>query len=396
MAGRSLNVTILTMTRSRRFQRRIPAPGVEEINIPENWLKTLANKSLYALLGASADDLAACMTARFHPALRRAFERESRRAKVIVLTHPYMTNLARVVRNKPILYESLNVETDLKAVLFGPRFWGRWAARMVRRCEERAVYMSRAVAACSTENADSFRALFPEAMRDPAGDVKPVILAPNGVLCRAHWLACGWTNAATPETLDAPPPIDRAALKRRAGLADETVAVFLGSGHPPNQRAALFIIEKLAPRHPNVLFLILGGVCWAVHDRIVPSNVLLLYECDETLKNRVLGMADIALNPLSEGSGVSLKTMDCLAAGATILSTEVGARGVDIQDGANGLIRPLEGFDEALEELAKDPARRHSLGEAGRLLAWRRYDWNITSRAFIETLENWVLEQENG
>ncbi|MFP4379078.1 MAG: glycosyltransferase family 4 protein [Candidatus Sumerlaeia bacterium] len=388
MVARHNHVTILTLTRLKTHRRKTLAPNLEELNIPEGWLKTFTNKTMFALLGKSSNDISAYLTSRWLREFRRALDREALFADVLVLSHPYMVKSVGKRHKKPVIYESHNVEYHLKKSLFTKGPLARWALRKVYQCEKAAVARADLIAVCSQENADSFRKLYPREVFESDGEDKPVLIVPNGVNCRAHWYSCGWRNGLAGKSLpEEPPALHFAEMKRQAGLGRETVAVFLGSGHPPNQQAAQYIIDTLAPENPEILFLILGSVCWAVHGRILPRNVLMLYQCSETMKNRFLGIADIAVNPLQTGSGVSLKTMDCLAAGTAMLSTEVGARGVDIVEGREGYIRSLDQFSETLQQMQSDPAGLRKMGENGRKLAWEKYDWRITSKGFIEALD---------
>jgi len=381
--AREANVTVLTQTQDAACRRQAPAPGLEEINIPETRLNRLGRKALSALVGVATDDVVAYLTVGWNRAMRRAFERESRFARAVVLSHPFMVPLLRrkcegadPVR-AAVIYESHNVEAHLKEQLYGDGFWGRWGAARARACEREAVGRARALASCSEENNERFRRLYPEETRR----LENVLVVPNGVNCAAH----GDLSAQ-----------ERRDLKRRAGLSDDPIAIFVGSGHPPNVEAARHIVEKLAPEHPDVLFMILGGACWPLKSLLArlarprPSNVLFFFEQGETTKNRLLDMADIALNPLTKGSGVSLKALDYLAAGTAVVTTEIGMRGVKAENGVHAVICPLEEFSREIARLAGNPEVCHQMGEHGRRLAREVYDWSVTTQPFIDALARFL------
>ena len=381
LVAREAHVTILTQTSAPSYRRQAPAQGLEEINIPENRPGALLRKVLYALTGTPCDDVAAYLTARYNRPLRKAFAREARFAGVIVLSHPYFVPLLRgTTVDVPVIYESHNVEAVLKEHLYGRGFWQRWALRRVMKCEREAVRRSRLVTACSEEDGRHLRSLYGEAggTRADSG-ARPdsrIIVVTNGVDCQAHQSDCAG--------------MDRAALRKTAGVGDEPMAIFLGSGHQPNTAAARFIIEELVPRHPEILFVIVGAVCWTVQPAVCPPNLLLFFEREERIKNRLLAMADVALNPLTTGSGVSLKTLDCLAAGTAILSTETGARGVAIENAVHGVLCPLERFSDELTNLTRDMKACHRMGARARQLAIEKYDWPVTTRPFIEAIRDWL------
>ena len=368
VAAAGFNVTILTQTNSHSFARRALARGVEEINVPQNLLYRLARPFAARLIGVAADDLVAYLTVRRSGAMREAVRREARFARTVVVSHPYLVPLARDLAGKTIVYESHNVEADLKRKMYDKGFWGRWGQRRVRRCEAEAIRQAEIVTACSEENHAAYRKLYPAEI---AG--KRAIVTSNGVDCGAH------RPAASLE--------ERRVLKRRLGFGDEVIAAFLGSGHPPNVEAGRFVMEELAPRHPEVVFLILGSVCWALRREGHPQNVVMFYHLTDEEKNRLLAATDIALNPLTTGSGTSLKILDYLAAGAAVLTTVVGARGVGITDGVDGVVCDLEEFSGALEKLAGDAAGRHAMGARGVELAREKYDWGVTAGGILEELK---------
>jgi glycosyltransferase involved in cell wall biosynthesis len=82
----------------------------------------------------------------------------------------------------------------------------------------------------------------------------------------------------------------------------------------------------------------------------------------------------IALTSANEGTPVSL--IEALAAGCAVVSTAVGGVRDVVDDGRAGLLVPLgdlSAFADRLEELARSPELRRSLGEAGRRYVANRY-----------------------
>ncbi|MBN1868527.1 glycosyltransferase [Candidatus Sumerlaeota bacterium] len=365
--GRETNVTVLTQTPDAQCRRLAIAPGVEEINIPENGLKRIAKKAAAAFLGVAADDLVARLTVRFDRSFRRAFRRESRFAGCVVLSQPFLVPLVRGLSDVPVVYESHDVAALLKKELYGNGFLARRALAAVRRCEREAIRRARVVAACSEEDRRRFRELY--------ADVCPperLVVVPNGVDYSRHFVY----------SLD-----EKRGLRRRSGLPNAAaMAAFLGSGHPPNVEAARFIIDSLAPRLPDMLFLLVGGVCWPLQFEPRSSNVVLMFEQDEIVKNRLLAISDIALNPLTSGSGTSLKMLDCMAAGAAVVATDKGARGVAIESGVNGVVCATDAMADEIACLVADPALCAEIGSRGRDLARELYDWSVVSAGFVSAI----------
>ena len=69
--------------------------------------------------------------------------------------------------------------------------------------------------------------------------------------------------------------------------------------------------------------------------------------------------------------------------GKAVVSTSVGAEGLPLVSGEHFLCadEPAS-FAAAVVALLRDPARRRSLGEAGRRLTQERYGWPQVARTF--------------
>jgi glycosyltransferase involved in cell wall biosynthesis len=148
--------------------------------------------------------------------------------------------------------------------------------------------------------------------------------------------------------------------------------LFIGSDHYPNREAAQYICDLEAQLGPKlgVQFVIVGdagrGICSSQHLRVTG------FVDDVT---DYLMAADIALNPLTNGSGTSLKAVENLACGLPTITTEVGIRGLDIVPGRDALVGTRDQFPKLIERLISDLALQHRLTRAGRQLAERKYGW---------------------
>jgi glycosyltransferase involved in cell wall biosynthesis len=83
-----------------------------------------------------------------------------------------------------------------------------------------------------------------------------------------------------------------------------------------------------------------------------------------------------AVVPLKVGGGSRLKILEAMAAGVPVVSTTLGAEGLEVTDDKNILIAdPTEKMVEAIIKLIEQPEQRKQLREAGRTLISNRYDW---------------------
>jgi glycosyltransferase involved in cell wall biosynthesis len=95
--------------------------------------------------------------------------------------------------------------------------------------------------------------------------------------------------------------------------------------------------------------------------------------------------------PLRLGSGTRLKILEAMAAGVPVISTTLGAEGLEAEPGEEILIADTpEDTVGAIASLRRNPELRHTLEERGRKLAARRYDWAVIGDRLYSIYENAV------
>jgi glycosyltransferase involved in cell wall biosynthesis len=104
-----------------------------------------------------------------------------------------------------------------------------------------------------------------------------------------------------------------------------------------------------------------------------------------------LARARIFVCPIRYGSGTRLKLFEAFAAGLPVVSTRLGAEGIDCVDGEHLLLAdtPAEQAT-AISRLLADDELARSLGAAGRSLATERYDWPLIGRGLVEIYEELI------
>jgi glycosyltransferase involved in cell wall biosynthesis len=101
-----------------------------------------------------------------------------------------------------------------------------------------------------------------------------------------------------------------------------------------------------------------------------------------------LAEASLYVVPLRVGGGTRLKIFEALAMGKAVLSTTVGAEGLDVVDGRHLVLADgPEAFANAIAGLLGDSTRRRRLAAEGRRLVEDRYSWGQVTRAFERHLE---------
>jgi glycosyltransferase involved in cell wall biosynthesis len=159
--------------------------------------------------------------------------------------------------------------------------------------------------------------------------------------------------------------------------------------YKPNIDAANFIIRQIAPGLPDFKFLLAGEISRAFVSAKLPANIKFLGKVNEEQLDLVLRAADIAINPMFDGSGVNIKMLDYLAYGLPIVTTECGARGIETGGQEVMIVASPADFPEAIRKLNADLGLKARLAEAGRRLAFERYDW----KAISQELKNALLKR---
>lgn len=98
--------------------------------------------------------------------------------------------------------------------------------------------------------------------------------------------------------------------------------------------------------------------------------------------------ASVSIVPLRVGGGTRLKIYESMAARVPVVSTSVGAEGLDVRSPDHLLLADTpESFAEACLELLDSPARRRELARSAWEWIAARYSWDEIARRFEEALE---------
>jgi glycosyltransferase involved in cell wall biosynthesis len=88
--------------------------------------------------------------------------------------------------------------------------------------------------------------------------------------------------------------------------------------------------------------------------------------------------AAISVVPLLTGSGTRLKILEAMGMGVPIISTAIGAEGIDYTDGREIVIADKESdFANKVIALLKNKVQRINMSKEARKLVSVQYDWNV-------------------
>jgi len=150
----------------------------------------------------------------------------------------------------------------------------------------------------------------------------------------------------------------------------EVISFFGGPGFP-NLDGVQWFHDKVLPRLEN-----LRDKC-VLHGTINTSPLTVFFpglskgKCFSSLIEHYRGV-DIAINPMLYGSGLKIKTVEALAYGIPLVTTSVGAQGLQEEQGRSFLLADTgEAFAEAICELASSFELRQTLSAHARTYAKR-------------------------
>ncbi len=179
----------------------------------------------------------------------------------------------------------------------------------------------------------------------------------------------------------------RVAVPPLAGRRD---LMFIGGfRHPPNEDAVRFFATEIFPRVkaqlPGVRFLVVGGdVPPAVRELAADDVVITGYVEDV---DPIFDGARVFVAPLRYGAGLKGKITQSFTCGLPVVTTAIGAEGLDIAAGVHALIadRP-DDFAARVIELYQDGALWARLSSAAREHVDARFGHAAVARQVDETL----------
>ncbi len=102
----------------------------------------------------------------------------------------------------------------------------------------------------------------------------------------------------------------------------------------------------------------------------------------------------VSVVPVRAGGGSRLKILEAMAMGIPVVSTSIGAEGLQVCHGENIILADdARGFAEWVVRCARDQDLRERLIANGQKLVRARYGWDSLSRKFVSWLENLVQQR---
>ena len=148
-------------------------------------------------------------------------------------------------------------------------------------------------------------------------------------------------------------------------------------GFEPNREAAERMVEQIFPRvlaqRPEAKLILVGKDSDTLASRAArPNGVEYLGFVSDL--DAVIGRSAVFVCPMVNGGGTRIKLLDAAAYALPIVSTAMGAEGIDFVDGRDCLLRNTDqAFAEACIDLLDNRVRGRELGIAARSLIEANY-----------------------
>lgn len=348
-----------------RTHRRQLSEGLSEVRVPKTLEHCKIEAGLIEEVGAPISDIALLKYHQYTPEYLKILHNCCKDSEVLVCSHPYTFNTVRAVGKRRIWYDAHNVEYLLKKNILPECAKKEELLQLISEAEEECCNRSELVLSCSQEDKESLCKLYNL-------NENKVIVVPNG------------TNATVISYLL---PDERMKMKEKEAGRKKS-AIFVGSYHGPNLIAVDYIV-KMAHELPEVQFIIVGSAGKWLENRHIPENVTVTGVLEEKDKAAKLKISDIALNPMTYGSGTNLKILEYFAYGLPVISTPVGVRGLNLSNGKQAVVCDIDSFTAAIRKLlAAGTAERASLVKEARRFVEENYDWKVIAQGLIDELKH--------
>jgi GT2 family glycosyltransferase len=193
--------------------------------------------------------------------------------------------------------------------------------------------------------------------------------------------------------------IDTSRYEFRPAGREPWTMLFLGSfRHTPNQEALDWFLREIMPRIlgrvPNARLTVVGS-------ELPPGNSLAQYQNVD-----LVGYVDDVRDPLSRyslfvcpilsGSGVRVKLLEAFASGIPVVSTRLGAEGLDDEGRICALADGAAEFAERAVHLLTAPDAAAELATRARDFVVRERDIRVMTRRLVESYEAAVARMRGG
>jgi glycosyltransferase involved in cell wall biosynthesis len=297
------------------------------------------NKRLQEILAENSFDVVILETLFMTPYIHTI--RQNSKAKIVLRSH----NLEHLI------WERLAESTGNTA----KRMYLKHLASKLKKYEKRTINEVDCIATITKEDTDRFSKLLCE---------KPMITIPFGIKIK-----------------DYPVTENKRTKKNRL--------FHIGAMNwEPNKEGISWFSDHIWPLVSNtdISFHMAGRSMPPYIHQMANEKIVIHGEVESAQK--FMAENDIMVVPLLSGSGMRIKIIEGMAAGKAIISTSVGAEGIDCEHGVNIILADkAKDFAKAILDLTSNPEKVTQLGKNARKLVEEKFDNDVIIQKFVAFLE---------
>lgn len=185
--------------------------------------------------------------------------------------------------------------------------------------------------------------------------------------------------------------VDTEFFKKEDVMPEPNSIFFLGSNWPPNVEGILYFHKEILPKVrkviPDVKFYIVGNFKGNNEIEALGDSRTILTGYVKDVREW-MNRASVSIVPLRLGGGTRLKILEALSMEKPIVSTSMGAEGIEVTNGENIVLADnSQDFAEGVIKLLRDEKECQRLGKNGRKLVEAKYDWSVIGNRLLEVYE---------
>ena len=191
--------------------------------------------------------------------------------------------------------------------------------------------------------------------------------------------------------------VDVDALAKVPAPPGESVVLFVGDlNYRPNRQAVEWMLERVVPAVrvlvPDVQFVIVGA--GARPDSTDGFGVEFTGYVDDLCPH--LTAARVVVAPMLSGGGINLKVLEGMAAGRAMVTTPVGAEGIEgLSDNAIMIAEDAGGFAKAVVEVLQDDELAVGMGSRAREFVRKNFSAEKVGVHYLEVIRVASSERED-
>jgi glycosyltransferase involved in cell wall biosynthesis len=187
-----------------------------------------------------------------------------------------------------------------------------------------------------------------------------------------------------------PAGVDLTQFVPRSAFVGDRILFLSSYDWLPNIDSLTFFVKEILPilhsKSPHLKTIVAGKAT----ERIPRNSLDSSFEIKGYVKdfNEFSSMASIAVIPLRVGSGIRIKLLELMALGMAIVSTSLGAEGIEVENGKHLLLADTpDEFADRIACLASSPSLCNELGANARELVAEKYTWDLVGNKLMDAYQ---------